>query len=228
MKSRSAADSTKVRALIRILALLILTAGIAGIMLAWADGTDGKGESTTNSESGGDIHSHAKYEIGLWGDLPYSDVQALTGVPNLIADMNDQHLAFSVHDGDLKAGSGTPGSTSPTTCADAKYVQAMAYLNMLHAPAAFTPGDNDWTDCDAAANGPFNSLERLDHERTLFFSTPYSLGQNRLYQEVQGMTTNGVPTPCLGFKTGSGTPDVNGNGLDPGSYNNVACVENRR
>jgi len=104
----------------------------------------------------------------------------------------------------------------------------MAYLNMLHAPAAFTPGDNDWTDCDAASNGPFNSLERLDHERTLFFSTPYSLGQNRLYQEVQGMATNGVPTPCLGFKTGSGTPDVNGNGLDPGTYNNVACVEDRR
>jgi hypothetical protein len=28
------------------------------------------------------------YAIGLWGDMPYSDVQALTGVPNLIADMN--------------------------------------------------------------------------------------------------------------------------------------------
>ena len=34
------------------------------------------------------------YSIGLWGDLPYSDVQALVGVPNLIADMNRQDLAF--------------------------------------------------------------------------------------------------------------------------------------
>src|SRR5262252_6397888 len=125
MKSRSAADSTKVWALIRILALFILAAGIAGIMLAWADGNDGKGNSTTNSPNQGDINSKAKYEIGLWGDLPYSDLQALTGVPNLIADMNDQDLAFSVHDGDLKAGSGTLGSMTPTTCADAKYVQAM-------------------------------------------------------------------------------------------------------
>jgi hypothetical protein len=25
-------------------------------------------------------------EYSLWGDLPYSDVQATTGVPNLIAD----------------------------------------------------------------------------------------------------------------------------------------------
>jgi len=46
-----------------------------------------------------------RFAIGLWGDLPYSDVQAQVGVPNLIADMNRQELAFTVHDGDLKAGS---------------------------------------------------------------------------------------------------------------------------
>ena len=44
----------------------------------------------------------------------------------------------------------------------------------------FTPGDNDWTDCDRPSNGGFNSLERLDHERQLFFSTPNSLGQHQL------------------------------------------------
>jgi len=43
------------------------------------------------------------YAIGLWGDLPYSDQQALVGVPDLIADMNRQPLAFTVHDGDLRA-----------------------------------------------------------------------------------------------------------------------------
>jgi hypothetical protein len=68
----------------------------------------------------------------------------------------------------------------------------------------FTPGDNDWTDCDRAKNGGFNSLERLDHERQLFFSTPFSLGQRHLRQTVQ-------TTPsCLGV---SGP---------------TACVENRR
>jgi hypothetical protein len=44
------------------------------------------------------------YAIGLWGDLPYNDIQATTGVPNLIADMNAQSLKFTVHDGDLKSG----------------------------------------------------------------------------------------------------------------------------
>ncbi len=145
------------------------------------------------------------YAIGLWGDLPYSDVQALVGVPNLIADMNRQDLAFTVHDGDLKAGSGTPGSVTPTTCSDAMYIQAMGFFNALRAPAILTPGDNDWTDCDRPSNGGFSSRERLDHERMVFFGTPYSLGgHRRLRQEVQ------MAPLCLGV-----------NGATP-------CVENRR
>ena len=137
------------------------------------------------------------YLIGLWGDLPYSDEQASSGVPNIIADMNAQRLAFTVHDGDLKAGSNSP-------CDDPLYDRSLRYLNSLEAPAMFTPGDNDWTDCDRANNGGFPSLERLDHERALLFSTPYSLGQRQLSQEVQA-------TPlCLGVK------------------GPVRCVENRR
>jgi hypothetical protein len=75
------------------------------------------------------------YAIGLWGDLPYSSVQAESGVPNLIADMNSQDLAFTAHNGDLKSGS--------SVCTDTVYVQALLYFNSLRAPAAFTPGDND-------------------------------------------------------------------------------------
>ena len=45
-----------------------------------------------------------QYGVGLWGDMPCSDVQARTGVPNLIADVNRSDIDFSVHDGDLKAG----------------------------------------------------------------------------------------------------------------------------
>jgi hypothetical protein len=101
------------------------------------------------------------YAIGLWGDMPYSDLQATVGVPNLIADMNSQKLAFTVHNGDLKAGNGTPGSVTPTTCSDALYLQALGYFNPFKSAAMFTPGDNDWTDCDRPANGSFSSRERL-------------------------------------------------------------------
>src|SRR5262245_41633641 len=159
---------------------------------------------------------HGTYAIGLWGDLPYADLQATVGVPNLIADMNRQDLKFTVHDGDLKVGSGVPNSTTPTTCSDAMYLQALGFLKALRAPAMFTPGDNDWTDCDRPANGNFNSLERLDHERALFFSTPFSFGQHKMRLEVQDAST----TPCKGF--------VSGTVAGTTAYKDVPCVENRR
>jgi hypothetical protein len=141
-----------------------------------------------------DAHGRDGYAIGLWGDLPYSTVQATTGVPNLIADMNSQELAFTAHDGDLKSGS--------SECKDSVYTQALGYFNSLKAPAAFTPGDNDWTDCDRVAG--YNSLAQLDKERKLLFSTPFTLGQRKLLEEVQ------TDPLCLGV---SGP---------------VPCVENRR
>jgi len=164
--------------------------------------TAGENENKTEKSS---ISLTEIYSIGLWGDLPYSDVQAQVGVPNLIADMNAQKLAFTVHDGDLKAGNGIVGSITPTTCADALYTQSLGFFNSLKAPVMFTPGDNDWTDCDRDSNGPYNSLERLDHERQVFFSTNSSLGQRKLTQEVQ------TAPLCLGSAGGL-----------------VSCVENRR
>jgi hypothetical protein len=172
---------------------------IMGVALSFA------AASAWAQRDGDDRHERSEpYAIGLWGDLPYSDVQALVGVPNLIADINRHDLAFTVHDGDLKAGSGTPGSVTPTTCSDAMYVQALGFFDGLRAPAMLTPGDNDWTDCDRPSNGGYSSRERLDHERSVFFSTPYSLGQRRLRQEVQSAAL------CLGVKGA------------------VPCVENRR
>jgi len=136
------------------------------------------------------------YAIGLWGDVPYSPLQDTVGVPNLIADMNSQRLAFTVNDGDLKAGS--------SRCDNVVYARALEFFDSLEAPAMFTPGDNDWTDCDRPSAGGYSSRERLDYERQLFFSTPFSLGQTRMRQDVQ------TSPLCLGV---SGP---------------VQCVENRR
>jgi hypothetical protein len=170
------------------------------------------------------------YAVGLWGDLPYSDVQATTGVPNLIDDMNNADLAFSVHDGDLKAGSGTPGSSTVTTCDNGLYTQALGYFNALKAPAMFTTGDNDWTDCDRGSNGGFNSLERLDHERQVFFSTPRSLGQRTLKQEVQSdqscLSFDGYVNPALAKVNDNTTSDLNQ--ASNTRTKPAACVENRR
>lgn len=145
--------------------------------------------------AGDNENANAPYEIGLWGDLPYSETQEV-GVTRLIEDMNSQKLSFSAHNGDLKAGSNS-------LCDNALYAKALGYFNTLEAPAVFTPGDNDWTDCDRPSNGGFNSRERFDYERQVFFSTNFSLGQRRLAQQVQ------TAPLCLG---------VNGA---------VPCVENR-
>jgi hypothetical protein len=148
--------------------------------------------SLATAQNANDIRG--PYAIGLWGDLPYSTTQATVGVPNLIADMNKQNLVFTVHDGDLKSGS--------SLCTDDVYFQALKYFKSLRAAAMFTPGDNDWTDCDR--NPCFSSLALLDFERELFFNTNLSLGQHPIQQEVQAQPL------CLGV---SGP---------------VPCVENRR
>jgi len=143
-----------------------------------------------SNQVGAGGNGNGPYAIGLWGDLPYSDSQAATGVPNMIEDMNSQNLAFTVHDGDLKQGSGA--------CTDAIYTRGLGYFAMMTSPAMFTPGDNDWTDCDRVAG--YNSLVQLDKERELFFSTPYSLGGHPMLQDVQSTPLclgAGGPAPCV-------------------------------
>ena len=142
-----------------------------------------------------------QYAIGLWGDVPYSVTQE-TGVANLITDMNKQSLAFSVHDGDRKQGNGDP------KCSNDLYAKSLANFDQLKAPAMFTPGDNDWTDCDRPNNGGFDSLERLSYERAFLFATDNSFGKRTLRQQVQQEPS------CLG-----------GSNASPISE---ACVENRR
>src|SRR5947209_19430766 len=81
------------------LAALLAAAATAGFALAGGDHRPG------DRGHGDRGHSSHAYSIGLWGDLPYSTTQATVGVPNLVADMNRQNLAFTAHDGDIKSGS---------------------------------------------------------------------------------------------------------------------------
>src|SRR5262249_30730919 len=116
------------------------------------------------------------YTIALFGDMPYNAL-GKSQYPALLADINAHHVAFSVHDGDLKAGGDGP-------CADSLYQSALDFFNSLEQPLIFVPGDNDWTDC-WGRYGPntqpfFDPEERLDFERNLFFSTDRSLGQRTL------------------------------------------------
>jgi len=183
-----------------------------------------------NYPYGAEQTSSRPYSIGLWGDLPYSQSQA-DALPAVIQDMNSQDLAFTVQDGDLRQGSGVPSCAENSSNGAGGivdfgniYQRGLNYFNSLTAPATFTPGDNDWTDCDRASltSESRNSLRMLDLERSLFFSTPYTLGQSKFRQEVQATPT------CKGFLTGTDGPQADKTQSETFTYSDVACVENRR
>lgn len=130
-----------------------------------------------------DEHHHGgpedRYTIALWGDMPYNAL-GKQQYPNLLLDVNDAHVAFSFFDGDLKSGGDGP-------CTDENlYTPALDDFSMLERPLVWVPGDNDWTDCwgrygaGTSAPGADDPIERLQHERQLFASTPFSLGQKKL------------------------------------------------
>jgi hypothetical protein len=62
----------------------------------------------------------------------------------------------------------------------------------------------------------------LDYERSLFFSTPYTLGQTHFLQEVQTTPT------CNGFLTGTDGPQADKTKSETFTYKDVPCSENRR
>lgn len=202
-----------------VLALIVLAITVPGTVR----GDNGNGNAYGQNKDypyGVNQQSSRPYAIGLWGDLPYSAEQAAV-IPNLITDMNSQDLAFTAHDGDLRQGSGSPDCFNGSI-----YTRAAGYFASLYAPAIFTTGDNDWTDCDRKSLGTdgVNSLQELDNERALFFSTPYTLGQTKFLQEVQA-------TPlCKGFGSSNGNSGPASDVTKPqtATYTNVPCVENRR
>jgi hypothetical protein len=53
-------------------------------------------DRTASSADSDDDGKYERYQIGLWGDVPYGDLQAQIGVPNLIKHMNSFPLRFSV------------------------------------------------------------------------------------------------------------------------------------
>ena len=116
------------------------------------------------------------YTIALFGDVPYNAL-GRSQYPALLADINAARVAFSVFDGDLKAGGDGP-------CDDNVYVTALKNFNKLDRPLIWVPGDNDWTDC-WGRYGPstlpyFDPIERLSLERLLFTATDQSLGRRTL------------------------------------------------
>jgi hypothetical protein len=159
-------------------------AALAGLTLLAAATTAVSFHGSTARANEGRDHDHddgdegpQRYTIALTGDQPYNAL-GKAQYPALIDDINAHHVAFSVFDGDLKAGGDGP-------CTDENvYTPALTDFARFQQPMIWVPGDNDWTDCwgrYGPSTLPYSDpLERLALERTLFTSTDQSLGRKTL------------------------------------------------
>ena len=90
---------------------------------------------------------------------------------SLIKKVNAAEPSLVVHVGD------THGRKF---CSNIEIDRMRSYMNNFTAPVLYTPGDNDWTDCEHAKDGNFDSLERLNYLRQTHFNSGKTLGSNPL------------------------------------------------
>ena len=109
--------------------------------------------------------------FGLFGDTPYSQWE-FDNLPDLIAEMDRENLAFVVHDGDIKNGS--------SVCSDEALKDILAVFQKSSTPLVYVPGDNEWTDCHRKSNGGYDPEERLAKLRLWFSSSDLALGRRPL------------------------------------------------
>ncbi|MGK7874408.1 MAG: hypothetical protein AB4426_14190 [Xenococcaceae cyanobacterium] len=95
-------------------------------------------------------------------------------------------LPFVIHLGDL----GRPQDA----CSDAWLEKSKAFWeNELLKPVFYTPGDNDWTDCDRQnLPMPTSELERLEAVRRIFFSQPKTLSVEWRYETQSSLPENAI------------------------------------
>lgn len=113
-----------------------------------------------------------KFEFIAFGDMPYRIPNDYPRFEKLIEQINSEKPAFSVHTGDFKSGS--------TPCSDEYFKKIYTYFETFKNPLIYTPGDNEWTDCNRKAAGEYDPLERLALLRKMFFSTKESFGQKKI------------------------------------------------
>jgi len=123
------------------------------------------------------LPAHAEpIAFGLFGDTPYNQWER-DRLPDLMAEMDGEQLAFVVHDGDIKSGSGI--------CSDEVLLDILSVFRKSRHPLIYVPGDNEWTDCHRKSNGGHDPLERLGKLREWFFPDDMALGQRSLKLQRQ-------------------------------------------
>lgn len=105
------------------------------------------------------------FEFLAVGDMPYDEDEEEIIRNKIIPTIADTNLPFVIHVGDLKKGS--------KKCTDKRLRRnGQLVKDLMPGKVFYTPGDNDWTDCD---RDDMSELERLDFLRDLMFSKEMEL-----------------------------------------------------
>ena len=146
------------------------------------------------------------FQMALIGDSGYAAGQ-YDVFDRVVQQMNGFPLSFVVHDGDFK----DPG----TACKDDRFEDVRDSFNKSKAPFVYSPGDNEWMDCQKNVSNPFDRVERLGKLREMFFAQDQSLGQNPMPLITQ--RPRGYPENARWTKEGVVFATINA----PGSTDNT-------
>jgi len=120
--------------------------------------------STVNTQS---AHvSGTPFSFVVIGDTPYNDADKAM-LKTAVKEVDALKPPFIIHVGDTQAGG--------EKCGPALDDRFDAFIKKLApAPVYYTPGDNEWTDCDRQYTGDtgvrFSEIDRLDTLRKRFFA----------------------------------------------------------
>ncbi len=110
----------------------------------------------------GNLYASEPVNFVVMGDIPYTEQDKVTlkALKKAIPALEPKVL---IHYGDLMSG----GESCIETLLTSRKEQIYFFLPRH---AAYTPGDNEWTDCDRKHLSPrYAELERLDYLRSLFY-----------------------------------------------------------
>jgi len=118
------------------------------------------------------ISQQKKFTIVAFGDMPYRVPNDYPKFERVIKTLNKENPDFIVHVGDFKSGS--------SLCSTEYFEKMHAYFETIQPPFIYTPGDNEWTDCNRKAAGEYDPNERLALLRKMFFGSDKSFGKKKI------------------------------------------------
>jgi PKD repeat protein len=138
------------------------TAGNATVTLTVSDGDSASGCSAVQTVTV--TCSKTTTTLAVFGDWPYGNI--IDGAAGFIGQVNaDADVDLSLHVGDIHSGS--------QPCNAAYNMSIFNFFQMFTQPLVYTPGDNEWTDCqktkEMSSGYPIDELAKI---RAMFFANP--------------------------------------------------------